>query len=110
MEKIKEKLKQLIGQIDEVTAMLYQQDIEGGYKKLDDVLHDFVDIEDAIFDYKQKNKMDVGNTDKIVQILNEALIAMENEDYVLLADILSYDILDGLEIDYRMLEENIGNE
>lgn len=110
MERVKEMLKKMMESIKEIAELLYQQKSIEAYHKLDGVLGYFIELVDTIYIYKKSNNLDVESTEKLADMFKEALVAMEECDFVLLADILQYEIFENLQRDYQMLEGNVENE
>lgn len=72
--------------ITEVTELLYQQKITEAYGLLPTILAEFSNYVVTVEDSAQQQK--------ILETLNEALGAMEQQDTTLLADILQYELVD----------------
>ena len=110
MIQLKESIEEIMNQIKETAELLYQQKYAGAYQKLDKLLIDFVDIIDNIYAYKKNGDLDTDSTGRLTEMLKVALCALENKDYVLLADVLQYDILAELKKEYQVIEEKMENE
>ncbi len=78
-------VKQIIERINEVTDLLYQENVKDGYVKLSEMLQIVIAATGDITDESEQTEF--------VAILQPALEAMEANDYTLLADILQYDLI-----------------
>jgi len=80
-----------IDSIDKVTKLFYQQKREEAYDQLDSMLVSLIKTTDIlgknkeIHDYNE-NEINIG--------LTKAMRAMEDKDYILLSDILRYEIME----------------
>lgn len=82
-------MKDLLDVLKKVTELLYQEDYNKAYGLLIKCLPIMgVCIEDI---------EDKGLQREVLDSLTEAIEAMENNDYTLLADILQYDVIEKLE-------------
>ncbi|HCJ09069.1 MAG TPA: hypothetical protein DHV96_12140 [Lachnospiraceae bacterium] len=82
-------LKQLVDAIRQIVDLLYQENIEAGYKALYIVLP-----------YLERMIVETDNTEfqnELKEKLEEALHAMEDGDNILLADIMQYEVLEIIE-------------
>lgn len=82
-------LKQLVDAIRQIVDLLYQENIEAGYKVLSIVLP-----------YLERMIVETDNTEfqnELKEKLEEALHAMEDGDNILLADIMQYEVLEMIE-------------
>ena len=84
-------IKELISQIEEITEFFYQQKNNSGYQKLIPVIDSLTKVVDEISELEQESSL-VEKKDRFKGILNDAMEAMVNNDTILLADILKYDI------------------
>ena len=85
-----DRLRLVIDLITQTTDLLYQENIEQAYKILPAVLQE---LETAIFVIEDESVQA-----EMKEQLLEALRAMEENDYIILADIMQY------EINERLLE------
>lgn len=97
MKEITSILEGSILMIEKTTELFYQQKIEEGYKELNHTLIMLTDTVNHIFNYKAEGN-DIGvEEDYLVQVLTEAMKALEMKDVILLSDILQYDLKELLE-------------
>jgi hypothetical protein len=92
---LKKQINQVIDDIGETTVLLYQQKSNQGYAKLGDLINSIITVTDEIFKYRQEHNIPTGDQ-KLINALTIAMNAMEDKDYVLLADILIYEIAEQL--------------
>lgn len=91
-----EKIDDAIQAIDINTELFYQNKIDDGYKNLDSTLGKISFVIEDIIRYQEQSGQDV-QAKRFVEILTEAMRALENKDALLLADILQYDLKELLE-------------
>lgn len=91
MENIQNVIDSAISVIDDMTELFYQQKKNEALAKMNDVLDNILKVNDTI---AQINDISDEDRQRLVVILGEAVKAMESKDYVLLADILKYDMID----------------
>lgn len=97
MDSIKEKLEDTMIKIDTVVELFYQQRLNEALNQFMDILGNISDTVDALFAY-QDEKADFSVDDKrISEMLTEAMSALEERDYVLMADVLQYDFREYLQ-------------
>ena len=80
-----------------ITELLYQQKTSEALESINSMLNDITELSVTL------SSMEVISEDdkkRLVMVLGDALAAMEKKDYVLLADILQYDMIDLLD-EYR---------
>ena len=82
-------MKDLLDVLKKVTELLYQEDYNKAYGLLIKCL--------PIMGVCIEEIEDKGLQREVLDSLTEAIEAMENNDYTLLADILQYDVLEKLE-------------
>ena len=80
-------IEEVINLTDDMCELFYQQKNEEALGKMNIFLNNVVAISGALSDEDGQ---------KVLGVLTEALNAMEAKDYVLLADILKYDMIDVL--------------
>lgn len=83
-----ERLEDVIGILTKISDYLYQENIKPAYLHLIHILPSFEQVIAEIPEEEERTTL----TEK----LGEALTAMEDEDYTLLADMLQYDIIEQL--------------
>jgi len=92
MGDIKVVLQNSIHSIELTSGLFYQQNLQEGYHQLDKTLAQLTLAMNEIFTYKSENK-DLDIEEKhLIQVLTEAMKAMEEKDTTLLSDILKYDL------------------
>ncbi len=84
-----EEVSQLIDNLIKITDYLYQENIQVAYRLLYLVLPS---LDQFISQIEQDEKKDI-----LKEKLLQALGAMEDEDYILLADILQYEVVEQLQ-------------
>lgn len=92
MEEIKDKINEIIENIDNTTILFYQQKIEEGYIQLNTALGLIAQEIICLYQYKKENNQLEIDENRLNMMLTEAMQAMENKDLILLADILQYDL------------------
>ncbi|MDF2544796.1 MAG: hypothetical protein K0S47_4514 [Herbinix sp.] len=90
MEELNVSVQRIIENFDSVCNDLYQQEQKRAYDKLNIVLGDLTQVLNEI------SLMEGFDMNKLMNNLAEALKAMEAMDYVLLADIIKYEIIEQL--------------
>ncbi len=101
-EKLMIEINQLVNEITVVTDYLYQQRLSEGYKGLDGLLANIMTVIDQLFSYKTSASFSF-DENKLVKSLTEAMKAMEVKDSIMLADILSLDIMEQFtDIEYKI--------
>lgn len=94
------KIDMAIISIDNTTNLFYQNKIDVGYKELDETLQIISDAIDGILRHEDSIGYKSTSETKLVDILSEAMKALELRDTLLLADILQYD-LKGILVELR---------
>lgn len=104
MRDLKDKLEESIQSIGITTELFYQQKIEQGYKQLEYTIAILIDTTNSIFKYKAENHDILIDEKQLVQVLADAMEAMEVKDTVLLSDILQYELIELLDKIHSMLK------
>lgn len=91
MKEIKGELNQVIEEINEISVYIYQQDLRNGLMKLDGTLGNIMKVLNSVLIYAAENNIQIDQK-SIISNLTAAMQALEEKDYVLLADILLYEI------------------
>lgn len=97
MSQQKDKIEQVIEEIDEVVDLFYQQKLKTALERLDNVLADIAQAMDCLFQYREEREEFDFDEKKLTETLKEAMSALGEQDLVLLADILQYDFREYLE-------------
>ncbi len=105
MSAVRDKVIHTVENIDEVVELFYQQKISEALDQFMDILAEITETVDALFVYKEENKDFSLDREKITEMLTEAMNALEEKDYVLMADVLQYDFREYLEELEEGLEE-----
>ncbi len=95
MQELKRYIEETKSGIIAMTELFYQQNVQEALNKMPNVLDGIEKIYVLINDV---DCIEAEDKTSIVRILGEAMNAMESGDYVLLADILQYDMIDILEL------------
>lgn len=95
MQEIKHKINQINEELKEISVCLYQQKLHEGYSKLNNTLVSIIDSLDGILSYARENNI-LMDEKRLNENLNAAMLAMEDNDAILLADILTYEITEQL--------------
>lgn len=82
-------MKDLIEVLDKIIELLYQEETDTAYSLLVRCL--------PIMSAYISDMEDTDLQEKIMESLKEAVNAMENNDYTLLADIMQYELIEKLE-------------
>lgn len=82
-------MKDLIEVLDKIIELLYQEEADTAYSLLVRCL--------PIMSAYISDMEDTDLQEKIMESLKEAVNAMENNDYTLLADIMQYELIEKLE-------------
>lgn len=91
---LKGEIEQLIIKLIDVSDLFYQQMNAAAYSKLIMVFNEIEKVMDVLGSEDINIVFDVK---KINNSLVEAMTAMENQDYILLADIIKYDLTEHFE-------------
>jgi hypothetical protein len=91
---LKQKLMETSELVSKTTELFYQNKINEGYEKLQILLEEISNRMNEIFLHKQ-NGNEIGiEENKLVEVLNEALAALEIKDTLLFSDIFEYELKD----------------
>lgn len=102
MSKEKEVMKKELEEIKEDIDIFYQQKAGEALKKFDSVLDKVGNITNVLFGYKAEHEEFSLDEERYRESLTEAMNALEERDFILLADILQYDFTEYVE---ELLEE-----
>ncbi len=92
MELLKQRIENTNLLIDEATELFYQNKIQIAYSNLDNLLINVSNTISDIDNYKQQGGEIGIEENRLVEVLQNALNALENKDLLLMADILEYDL------------------
>lgn len=92
MKELQESLEIAIKRIDDNTNLFYQNKMDVAYKELDETLRIIETTIDNILKYNGNIGIKEDIESKIVEILYEAMKALEVRDELLLSDILQYEL------------------
>lgn len=89
---IREKLEEAITSIEQTTDFFYQNKVNEGYTQFEKTLLVLTNTINDIFEYKiQGNEIGIEES-HLIEVLTEAMNAMEAKDTLLLSDILNYEL------------------
>ncbi|ROR31544.1 hypothetical protein EDD66_101161 [Mobilisporobacter senegalensis] len=92
MRELKDIIKESIQSINQTTELFYQQKTKEGYEQLENTLILLSNTMNSVFSYIKEGN-DIGiNENELVQLLSDAMNAMEKKDIILLSDILQYEL------------------
>ena len=97
MMDLKQAVQKLSEAIGKTTELFYTQKEAEGYRAFGLLLEPMSGLLDSLFSVRAVQGKPEFDEKELVQLLNDAVNAMEARDSVLLADILQYDFLDRLE-------------
>lgn len=93
----KEVIVKTIDDIKETVDFFYQQKDKEALKKFETVIGGMMSSIDSLVAYRNENSDFTFDETKIMDTLTEAMNALQDGDFVLLADILQYDFLEYLQ-------------
>ena len=96
MNDIKKNIENTINKLQEAIELFYQQNDGEAFKKFEISIANIDVLIKNIGKYEIEKDISILDKDKIVNILTEALEALETKDNVLMADILQYDFIEYL--------------
>lgn len=94
MEENKAYINQAITQINNMTELLYQEQVQEALALMSGILDSIIRISEIVMPVAQ---IDEEDKKKVIESLGSAMNAMEQKDYVLLADVMHYDMIELLE-------------
>lgn len=95
--KMKENIEQLLKDFMEVSDLFYKQKNSEAHNKLLLLLNDIENAMNDLVNLKQEDKNILFDEAKINEILLQAMNALENSDYILLADLINYELKEQFE-------------
>lgn len=102
---MRENISGLLGELHDIAELIYQQRINEGYAKLNLTLAHLSVVYDAILAYKQEHPELEIDQIHLLENLSAAMQAMTNNDAVLLADIIQYDICEQLDNILKQIQD-----
>lgn len=96
MEDINKRINKVIQDIDEITAMFYQQKNNDAYIRLERLISEIAQMIDLLYTLPMDQEIRENNTKLLTETLQETLQAMSAGDTVLVADILKYEVSERL--------------
>lgn len=97
MEINKENLLSVLDEIKKGADLFYQQRINEALAGYEDMLGLMLGVVDFLFAYKEEHPEFDMDSEKIQGMFGEILAAMEEGDYTLMADIITYDFTECVE-------------
>lgn len=97
MSDIRDMIQGTIQKTDQVVELFYQQKNQEAYGQMETLLTDMMGTIDAIFAYKAENDAFSFDEQGLTEVLKTTLAAMEDQDAILMADILKYDVIEKLQ-------------
>lgn len=94
MENLKENINVLLQELDHTTELFYQQKLQEAYDELQGVITHMMDAVNQIFLWKQEHPEFSLDEDGLAGALKETLSVMEEQDTVLIADVLKYEVME----------------
>lgn len=97
MADTKTVIEELIVSIQDTMELFYQQKLQEALDAFNNLIGKIMEGMDLLFAYRDENEGFDIDERKLTTSLKDALAAMEEKDYVLLADILQYDFVEYLQ-------------
>ncbi len=95
MDELKALIENTTTKIENVTDLFYQHKDHEGYLRLDEMIGQLMELAEGLKAVvSQKPDLEV---QEFLEVLTEAVNALEEKDTVLLSDILQYDLIDQLQ-------------
>lgn len=99
---VKENLKKFIVLTEKMTTYFYQQNKNSGYELYDEVLTSLANIMDEL-SYLNDQKILEVDIVKINSMLEKALQALMNQDTIMFADVMNFEIINEMRYYYGSL-------
>lgn len=96
MNDIRKNIENTINKLQEAIELFYQQNDGKAFSKFEISIANIDVLIENIGKYEIENDISIMDKDRIVNILTEAMEALEIKDNVLMADILQYDFIEYL--------------
>lgn len=100
---MKDQIRKVLGGIDGVVGLFYQQQEKEGYKEMQGLIEDVANLMDGLYIYAKEEEYFNYDQVRLVEALTEAMNALEDKDTILLADILQYELSEQL----KLIEQRI---
>ncbi len=97
MSQEKELILNTVAEIQETVELFYQQKQKKALTQMDVVLGDIVKAVDVLFAYKKENDSFPLDEERVSSSLKECMNALEDSDFILMADIFQYDFIEYME-------------
>ncbi len=94
MTDIKKNIQERIQSMDAIAELFYQQQDKKGMEELSEELPKLVTVIDEMYLYKQEHDEMQFEDAQIHETLQQMLSSMEEKDYVLLADLIKYEMIE----------------
>lgn len=97
MDGLKNEIQALIQEINSVVELFYQQKNQEAYTQLEPLLAKMMNTIDRIFSCKAEHEEMEIDEAGLAEVLKTTLSAMEDQDAILMADVLKYDVIEKFE-------------
>lgn len=94
MTDIKKNIQERIQSMDAIAELFYQQQDGKGMEELNAELPRLVTAIDEMYLYKQEHEDMLFDDTQINEALQQMLSSMEEKDYILLADVIKYEMIE----------------
>lgn len=94
MTDIKKNIQERIQSMDAIAELFYQQQDGKGMEELSAELPRLVTAIDEMYLYKQEHEEMLFEDTQINEALQQMLSSMEEKDYVMLADVIKYEMIE----------------
>lgn len=94
MTDIKKNIQERIQSMDAITELFYQQQDSKGLEVLNAELPKLVTVIDEMYLYKQEHEEIPFEDAQMNETLQQMLASLEDKDYVLLADVIKYEMIE----------------
>lgn len=92
MEQLRQNINIALRSIEETTELFYQQQKQSGLQRLEQTIAILIHIYEEILQKQQNDETQLLNEEKFNLFLSNALSVLADKDYILLADILFFEI------------------
>ncbi len=92
MEHFKNSIEHVMQLMNGTATMFYQQNTKEGLEKLTSTISSLLQTTDGIIKYQSTKTDKILDEPVLNAVLSEAMKAIESKDYILLADIMIYEI------------------